>query len=66
MNPTHVMGRRVIAFIIDYVLLAAAFAGVFYALATHSAHAELTEPQFHRILRQFEIIHAAAARLVAS
>ena len=39
MNPTHVMGRRVIAFIIDYVLLAAAFAGVFYGLATHSAHA---------------------------
>jgi uncharacterized RDD family membrane protein YckC len=35
-NPTHVMGRRVVAFIIDYVLLAAAFAGLFYALATHT------------------------------
>jgi len=36
------------------------------APAAAGAHAELTEPQFHRILRQFEIIHAAAARLAAS
>ncbi len=36
MNPTHVMGRRVVAFIIDYLLLGAAFAGLFYALATHT------------------------------
>jgi uncharacterized RDD family membrane protein YckC len=35
-NPTHVMGRRVVAFIIDYVLLAAVFAGLFYVLATHT------------------------------
>jgi uncharacterized membrane protein YccC len=30
------------------------------------AHTELTVPQFHRILRQLDIIHAAATRLVAS
>lgn len=29
------------------------------------AHAELTVPQFHRALRQLDIIHAAATRLVA-
>jgi uncharacterized RDD family membrane protein YckC len=39
MNPTHVMGRRVIAFIIDYVLLSVAFAALFYALGTHTTHA---------------------------
>jgi uncharacterized RDD family membrane protein YckC len=33
------MGRRVVAFIIDYVLLVAAFAGLFYALATHTTEA---------------------------
>jgi len=26
MNPTHVMGRRVIAFVIDFLLLSVAFA----------------------------------------
>lgn len=30
-----------------------------------AAHAALTEPQFHRVLRQLDIIHAAATRLAA-
>src|SRR5205085_1310276 len=33
------------------------------APAAAGAHAELTEPQVHRILRQFELLHAAAAVL---
>lgn len=36
MNPTHVMGRRVVAFIIDAVLLTAVFSGLFLALAHHT------------------------------
>jgi uncharacterized RDD family membrane protein YckC len=39
MNPTHVMGRRVVAFIIDGVLLTAIFAGLFLALANHTDQA---------------------------
>jgi uncharacterized membrane protein YccC len=35
------------------------------ALAAMS-HAELTQPQFHRVLRQFDIIYAAAERLAAA
>jgi uncharacterized RDD family membrane protein YckC len=38
-NPTHVMGRRVVAFIIDYALLAVALGGIFYALAKHTTEA---------------------------
>jgi uncharacterized RDD family membrane protein YckC len=38
MNPTHVLSRRVVAFILDYLLLVVVFAGVFYALATHTTH----------------------------
>jgi uncharacterized RDD family membrane protein YckC len=36
MYPTHVMGRRVVAFIIDGVLLTAVFAGLFFLLANHT------------------------------
>jgi uncharacterized RDD family membrane protein YckC len=36
MNPTHVLGRRVVAFIIDYLLLGALFAGLFFIFATHT------------------------------
>jgi hypothetical protein len=49
------------------------------AVATHRApppldvpqiddgsHAELTAPQFHRVLRQAEIVHDAATRLAAA
>jgi hypothetical protein len=32
----------------------------------HTSHAELTQPQFHRVLRQFDIIYAAAGRLAAA
>ena len=39
MSPTHVLGRRVVAFIIDYLLLVAVFGAVFYALASHTTHA---------------------------
>ena len=39
MNPTHVMGRRVIAFVIDFLLLSVAFAAIFWALATHTDQA---------------------------
>jgi uncharacterized membrane protein YccC len=31
-----------------------------------TSHAELTQPQFHRVLRQFDIIYAAAERLAAA
>jgi uncharacterized RDD family membrane protein YckC len=47
-NPTHVMGRRVVAFIIDAVLLTAVFAGLFLALANHSDQAlSLTGTNLH-------------------
>ena len=48
MNPTHVMGRRVVAFIIDAVLLTAVFAGLFLALANHTDQAvSLTGTNLH-------------------
>jgi len=47
-NPTHVMGRRVVAFIIDGVLLTAVFAGLFFALANHTDQAlSLTGTNVH-------------------
>jgi uncharacterized RDD family membrane protein YckC len=47
-NPTHVMGRRVVAFIIDAVLLTAVFAGLFLALAHHTDQAlSLTGTNLH-------------------
>ena len=48
MNPTHVMGRRVVAFIIDGVLLTAVFAGLFLVLANHTDQAlSLTGTNVH-------------------
>ena len=48
MNPTHVMGRRVVAFIVDGVLLTAVFAGLFFALANHTDQAvSLTGTNLH-------------------
>lgn len=48
MNPTHVMGRRVVAFIIDAVLLAALFTGLFFLVATHTDQAvQLTGTNLH-------------------
>jgi uncharacterized RDD family membrane protein YckC len=47
-NPTHVMGRRVVAFIIDAVLLAALFTGLFFLVATHTDQAaQLTGTNLH-------------------
>ena len=48
MNPTHVMGRRVVAFIIDAVLLAALFTGLFFLVATHTDQGvQLTGTNLH-------------------
>ena len=39
MDPTHVLGRRVVGYVIDLLLLGLVFSAVFYALATHTTGA---------------------------